>query len=93
MVCKLTGMEVLPVGLFRKGGRSGRQYGHARDNLVIQRAADGRLFDSLMQHYHYLGSERPVGEYPEVSGVGAGAPDHLSGMGFGGVDPKTCRVL
>ena len=29
----------------------------------VRRTADEPLFNSLMQHYHYLGYEQPVGEH------------------------------
>jgi hypothetical protein len=33
------------------------------DTLPVRRTADEPLFNSLMEHYHYLGYEQPVGEH------------------------------
>ena len=33
------------------------------DALPVRRTADEPLFNSLMEHYHYLGYEQPVGEH------------------------------
>ena len=38
----------------------------------VRRTADEPLFNSLIEHYHYLGYEQPVRRAPEISGLGAG---------------------
>src|SRR5271165_1128156 len=47
----------------------------------VRRTPEEPLFNSLMEHHHYLGYEQPVGE-PQVCGLVAGAADRLSGVEF-----------
>ena len=63
------------------------------DTLPVRRTADEPLFNSLMEHYHYLGYEQPVGEHLKYL-VWAQRPSHrLSGVEFGAAAPGEPRPL
>ena len=49
----------------------------------VRRTSDEPLFNSLIEHHHYLGYEQPVGEHLKYRGVGAGQTYRLHGMEFG----------
>src|ERR1041384_5524211 len=44
------------------------------DPLPVRRTADEPLFNSLMEHYHYLGYEQPVGEHLKYLAWAQGRP-------------------
>ena len=44
------------------------------DTLPVRRTADEPLFNSLMEHYHYLGYEQPVGEHLKYLVWASGRP-------------------
>jgi hypothetical protein len=49
----------------------------------VRRTGDEPLFNSLIEHYHYLGYEQPVRRTPQISFVGAGPADRVYGVEFG----------
>jgi hypothetical protein len=44
------------------------------DTQPVRRTADEPLFNSLMEHYHYLGYEQPVGEHLKYLAWAGGRP-------------------
>ena len=59
----------------------------------VRRTADEPLFNSLMEHYHYLGYEQPVGEHLKYLVWAQGRPHRLSGVEFGAAAPGEPRPL
>lgn len=50
------------------------------DLRMVRRTSPGRLYQSLIHHYHYLGYTRPVGEHLEYIAFSVGRP--LACIGF-----------
>jgi hypothetical protein len=48
----------------------------------VRRTSDEPLFNSLIEHHHYLGYKQPVGEHLKYLDMGAGSPHRLHGMEF-----------
>src|SRR5580698_8680827 len=54
---------------------------------LVRRTADEPLFQSLMEQFHYLRYEQPVGEHLKYLVCGAGAASGVSGLEFGAAAP------
>ena len=53
----------------------------------MRRTAQEPLFNSLIEHHHYLGYEQPVGEHLKYLVWAQGRPDRVSGVEFGAAPP------
>ena len=59
----------------------------------VRRTADEPLFNSLMEQYHYLGYEQPVGEHLKYLVWAQGQADGVSGVEFGAAASGEPRPL
>ena len=61
--------------------------------IQVQRTPEEALFNSLMEQYHYLGYEQPIGEKPEVSGESQRSGDRMRGLVKRATPPKGARPI